>query len=60
MLSKAKKLSVEYEGKRYGVPVSSSGEDRSTQVMELVLASLALNNSAKDQPAPSIITVLSR
>ena len=52
-------LTAVFQGTRYGVRLSPSGDDRSTQVMELVLEALALNNSAKDQPAPSVITILS-
>ena len=52
-------LTAVFQGTRFGVRLSPSGDDRSTQVMELVLEALALNNSAKDQPAPSVITILS-
>ena len=53
-------ISTSYEGNDYYVRVDPNGCDRSSQVMELVLELLALNNSAKDLPAPSVIPVLTR
>jgi hypothetical protein len=53
-------ISTTYEGDTYNIRVDPSGCDRSSQVMELVLELLALNNSAKDLPAPSVIPVLTR
>jgi hypothetical protein len=53
-------ISSSYEGNDYYVRVDPNGCDRSSQVMELVLELLALNNSAKDLPAPSVIPVLTR
>jgi hypothetical protein len=51
-------ISTSYEGEEYYVDVDPSGCDRSSQVMELVLELLALNNSAKDLPSPSVLPVL--
>jgi hypothetical protein len=53
-------ISTTYEGSDYHIPVDAMGCDRSSQVLELVLELLALNNSAKNLPAPSAIPVLSR
>jgi hypothetical protein len=53
-------ISTSYDGVAYHVDVDSDGCNRSSQVMELVLKLLALNNSAKDLPAPSVIPVLTR
>jgi hypothetical protein len=53
-------ISTTYEGNDYHIRVDPMGCDRSSQVMELVLELLALNNSAKDLPAPSAIPVLTR
>lgn len=51
-------ISATYDGKSYAIQVDPSGNDRSSQVLELVSQLLALNNSAKDLPAPSIIPVI--
>jgi hypothetical protein len=51
-------ISTSYEGEEYYVGVDPSGCDRSSQVMELVLELLALNNSAKDLPSPAVLPVL--
>jgi hypothetical protein len=51
-------IAATYDGKSYAIQVDPSGSDRSSQVLELVSQLLALNNSAKDLPAPSIIPVI--
>jgi hypothetical protein len=48
-----------YDGKRYWVGIDPRGRNRSTQVIDLVGQMLALNNSAKDLPAPSTLTLIS-
>ena len=53
-------ISTSYGGSEYHVNVDPRGCDRSAQVMELVMELLALNNSAKDLPAPSVIPVITR
>jgi hypothetical protein len=53
-------ISTFYQGKDYHIVVDPKGCDRSSQVVELVLELLALNNSAKDLPAPSVIPILTR
>jgi hypothetical protein len=53
-------ISTTYEGSDYHIRVDPMGCDRSSQVLELVLELLALNNSAKNLPAPSAIPVLTR
>ena len=50
-------VDVSYEGRIYHVDVDPSGQNRSSQVMELVTEILAQNNSAKDLPAPSVIPI---
>lgn len=51
-------ISTTYDGTRYAIAVDPAGIDRSSQVLELVSQLLALNNSAKELPAPSIIPVI--
>jgi len=46
-----------YEGKAYHVDIDPGGDNRSAQIMGLVLELLAQNNSAKDLPAPAVISV---
>ena len=53
-------ISTSYQGKDYHIMVDPKGCDRSSQVLEVVLELLALNNSAKDLPAPSVIPILTR
>jgi hypothetical protein len=53
-------ISTTYEGTDYHVSVDPSGHDRSVQVMEFVTQLFALSNSAKDLPAPSFISVITR
>jgi hypothetical protein len=53
-------IDVTHNGLVYSVKIDPAGNDRSGQVMEIVLQLLALHNSAKDLPAPSVIPVISR
>jgi hypothetical protein len=53
-------ISTTYEGVDYYVSVDPLGHDRSVQVMEFVTQLFALSNSAKDLPAPSFISVITR
>jgi hypothetical protein len=41
------------------VKVDASGQDKSSRVIQLLAELIALNNSAKDLPAPNVITVIS-
>jgi hypothetical protein len=50
-------IGVSYEGRTYHIDVDPTGQNRSSQVMELVTEFLAQNNSAKDLPAPSVIPI---
>jgi hypothetical protein len=50
-------ISASFEGKDYHIDVDPTGTDRSSQVLELVTELLAQNNSAKDLPASSVISV---
>ena len=50
-------ISASYEGKDYHIDVDPTGADRSSQVLDLVTELLAQNNSAKDLPASSVISV---
>jgi hypothetical protein len=51
-------IDTAYQGSDYHVDVDPSGHDRTSEVMELVTELLALNNSAKDLPAPSVLPVI--
>ena len=53
-------IDTAYQGSDYHINVDPKGHDRSSQVMELVTELLALNNSAKDLPAPSVLPVITR
>jgi hypothetical protein len=53
-------LTTSFHGACYGVTTDPAAADRSTQVLSIVLETLALNTSAKDQPAPSVISILGR
>lgn len=54
----AASASVRYLGKTYSIPARGVADDRSGEVMEIVTELLALNKSAKDLPAPSVIPVV--
>jgi hypothetical protein len=47
-------------GHDYCMDIDPSGHDRSSEVMEIVSQLFALNNSAKNLPAPNVISVLSQ
>jgi hypothetical protein len=53
-------IDTAYQGSDYHINVDPTGHDRTSQVMELVTELLALNNSAKDLPAPSVLPVITR
>jgi hypothetical protein len=53
-------IDTAYQGSDYHINVDPTGHDRTAQVMELVTELLALNNSAKDLPAPSVLPVITR
>jgi hypothetical protein len=50
-------IDAAFEGKPYYIDADPTGEDRSSQVLDLVTELLAQNNSAKDLPAPNIIPI---
>jgi hypothetical protein len=52
-------ITAAYDGADYCLAVDPTGQDRSAQVMEIVSQLFALNNSAKDLPSSSLISVLS-
>jgi hypothetical protein len=52
-------LSATVDGKTYYINVDASGENESSRVLELLAELIALNSSAKDLPAPNVITVIS-
>ena len=53
-------ISAQYGGASYSIAVDPKGCDRSSQVLGLLAELLALNTSAKNLPAPNVITVLTR
>jgi hypothetical protein len=53
-------IAAPYFGGQYCIEIDPSGQDRSAEVMEIALQLFALNNSAKDLPAPNVISVLSQ
>lgn len=53
-------LTVAYGGAPYSIAADPRNRDHSGQVLDLVLQLLALNSSAKDLPAPNIITIPGR
>jgi hypothetical protein len=52
-------MSATVDSNTYFITVDQSGADMSSRVIELLAELLALNNSAKDLPAPNVITVIS-
>jgi hypothetical protein len=52
-------VTAEYFDKNFCMEIDPSGQDRSTEVMEITLQLFALNNSAKNLPSPNLISVLS-
>lgn len=53
-------IAATYEGSSYFIPVDPQGNDRSSQVLNLLSQLLALNSSAKDLPTPTVIPVIAR
>jgi hypothetical protein len=53
-------IAAPYFNGQYCIQIDPSGQDRSAEVMEIALQLFALNNSAKDLPAPNVISVLSQ
>lgn len=53
-----REIGIAFAGARYCIGIDPTGEDRSAEVMELVLQLLALENSAKNLPAPGVISIL--
>lgn len=51
-------IAIAYTGASYCVGIYPSGEDRSAEVMQIVLQLLALENAAKNLPAPGVISIL--
>jgi hypothetical protein len=54
----ANAIAAAYDGTNYAILADPTGTDRSSQVLALVSQLLSLNNSAKDLPAPSVISVI--
>jgi hypothetical protein len=52
-------ISASVDGQTYYVKVDATGKDMSSRVLQLLSELIALNNSAKDLPAPNVITVIS-
>jgi len=52
-------IAIGYADARYCVGIDPSGADRSAEVMQIVLQLIALNNSAKNLPAPSVLSIVS-
>ena len=50
-------MTVSYEGKSFGIMPDPEARDHSAEILELTEELLALNSSAKDLPAPSLISV---
>jgi hypothetical protein len=54
-------LTVEEEGTRYSIITDASGKhDQTTRVLQLMTDLLALQSSAKDLPAPNLISIIGR
>ncbi len=53
-----REISITYGGARYCIGIDPSGADRSAEVMQIVLQLLALENAAKNLPAPGVISIL--
>ena len=52
-------ISAAVDGRTYYVNVDATDVDKSSRVLQLLSELIALNNSAKDLPAPNVITVIS-
>jgi hypothetical protein len=53
-------IAAPYFGGQYCIEIDPSGQDRSSEVMEIALQLFALNNSAQNLPSPNVISVLSQ
>jgi hypothetical protein len=53
-------FTVEMDGQIYSILDDPGGNDQSTRVVQLLTDLLALQSSAKDLPAPSVFSVISR
>jgi hypothetical protein len=51
-------VGVGYDGRYFGIPRDPNRSGRTLQVLELVKQLLALNTSAKELPATSVISVV--
>jgi hypothetical protein len=52
-------ISASVDGHTYYVSVDNTGKNMSSRVIQLLSELIALHNSAKDLPAPNVITVIS-
>lgn len=52
------RMTVNWNGTKYWVDVDSSGRDRSASVLRILTQMIALNQSEKSLPAPSVVPVL--
>jgi hypothetical protein len=52
-------ISATVDGYTYYIDVSATDKDMSSRVIEILAELIALHNSAKDLPAPNVITVIS-
>jgi hypothetical protein len=52
-------ISATVDGHTYYISVDITGKNMSSRVLELLAELIALNSSAKDLPAPNVITVIS-
>jgi hypothetical protein len=52
------RMTVNWSGAKYWVDVDSSGRDRSASVLRILTQMVALNQSEKSLPAPSVVPVL--
>jgi hypothetical protein len=52
-------ISATVDGHTFYVEVDATGKNMSSRVIQLLAELIALHNSAKDLPAPNVITVIS-
>ncbi|MGH7161357.1 MAG: hypothetical protein ACREFS_14915, partial [Acetobacteraceae bacterium] len=53
-----REISIAFGGERWCIGIDPSGQDRSAEVMQIVLQLLALENSARNLPAAGVISIL--
>jgi hypothetical protein len=58
--TEAHEILVDWYGKGYGVVIDPSARDRTGQVLRVMTQLLALNRSAKDFPAPTVVPLITR